>query len=295
LRCLGHFLPAPETGTGACYVYFTKPITGFEIYLDGKSYKTVNDPKTRSSSVTAPAGCGKRVRWQVAAVAGTVRSMLSLPFEYDLPSCYGYAVVKFETLDIPWTGDGTFSDGPCDELQLYYELALGSSGGGGQRKQFGWGGDESGANPVLIGFFPTAGLFYVGSGSVMELIPIRCTKGAPPYTFAQLGHSFGIPNPDMLIATIPLAKIDLWVGTFFWDQDSGSPNDPFGFRWLKHSYPDLQAAQKELGCGKTFRDPPQDYRQEDDADTAVSYTVTVYPNSCGNAPQGIPLPPTPKP
>ncbi len=272
---------------------FKKPITGFEIYLDGKSYKTVNDPNARSSPVTAPAGCGKRVRWQVAAVAGIVRSMLSLPFEYDLPPCYGYAVVKFETLEIPWTGDG-ISDGPCDELELYYELALASDGYSGQRKQFGWGGEEKEINPVFIGFFPTAGLFELGTGSIMELLSIRCTKDAPPYTFAKLGSSFGVPNPDTLIVVIPQTKISLWVGTFFWDQDDSSHNDAFGFRWLEHKFPDLQAAQNELGCGKTFRDPPQDYRQEDDADTAVSYTLTVYPNACAAVPQGIPLPTLPK-
>jgi len=59
---------------------------------------------------------------------------------------------------------------------------------------------------------------------------------------------------------------------------------------LDHKYPDLQSAVKELGCGKIFRDPPEDFRIENNADTAVTYTLTVYPNPCGDVPQGIPLP-----
>jgi len=267
---------------------FKQQITGFEIYLDGKSYKTVTDPTARSTPVAPPAGCGKPVRWQVAAVAGTVRSMLSLPFEYDLPACQAYAVVKFETLEIPWTGDG-LSDGPCDEIQMYYELAMTSSYGLAV-KVFGWGGEESGINQVFIAFFPTNIFFYVGSGSLMELLSIRCTKDAPPYTFAALGSAFGVENPDTLIVSLPESTINIGIRTFFYDQDSDSANDHFGFRVLDHNYPDLQSAQKDLGCGKTFRDPPQSFRIEDNADTAIRYTLTVYPNPCGVVPQGIPLP-----
>ena len=283
-NCAGTFLswkwkPSPA---------FKQPISGFEIYLDGNAYKTVSDPTARSIPVSPPTGCGKSVRWQVAAVAGTVRSMLSLPFDYDLPACQAYVVVKFETLEIPWTGDG-ISDGPCDELQLYYELGL-SSGYGNAFKEFGWGGSESGLDPVVAAFFPTNALFTLGSGSIMELLSIRCTKDAPPYTFAAMGSAFGVQNPDTLINSIPQSNISIEVGTFFYDQDSDSANDHFGFRILKHNYPDLQAAQTDLGCGKTFRDPPTGYRIEDTADTAVSYTLTVYPNPCGVVPQGIPLP-----
>ena len=43
-----------------------------------------------------------------------------------------------------------------------------------------------------------------------------------------------------------------------------------------------------------FRGPPDGYRIEDDADTAISYTLTAYPNACGAVPQGIPLPTPPK-
>ncbi|MBM3126776.1 MAG: hypothetical protein FJZ87_17190, partial [Chloroflexi bacterium] len=236
---------------------FKGQLTGFDIYLDGKLYTSVTDPKERSAPVIPPAGCGKPVRWQVAAVSGVVRSMLSLPFEYDLPLCQGYAVVKFETLEIPWTGDGV-SDGPCDELELYYELGLCSSGYGCQKKSFGWGGEESGCNAVLTAFFPTAGLFCTG-GSIMYVLPIQCTKDAPPYSFAELGRPYDAQNPDRLIVSIPVHNINIEVGTFFFDQDDGNPNDPFGFRWLKHNYPDLQFAQTDLGCGKTFRDPPDDY------------------------------------
>ena len=267
---------------------FKQQITGFEIYLDGNSYQTVSDPKARSTPVSPPAGCGKPVRWQVAAVAGTVRSMLSLPFEYDLPACQAYALVKFETLEIPWTGDG-LSDGPCDELQLYYELGL-TSPYGHVMKEFGWGGDESGLNPVVAAFFPTYGLFFLGKGSLMELLSIRCTKDGPPYTFAALGSAFGVQNPDTLIVSIPESNISIGIGTFFYDQDSSSANDNFGFRLLNDNYPDLQAAQTDLGCGKTFRDPTEGYRIEDNADTAIRYTLTVYPNPCGVVPQGIPLP-----
>lgn len=76
----------------------------------------------------------------------------------------------------------------------------------------------------------------------------------------------------------------------FYDQDDYSDNDSFGFRYLQHGYPDLQTAVKVLGCGQTFRDPPEGYRIEEHADTAVSYTLTVYPNPCADVPQGISLP-----
>lgn len=268
---------------------FKGQVTGFDIYLDGKLYKSVTDPQARSAPVIPPSGCGKPIRWQVAAVSGTTRSMLSLPFEYDLPPCQAYAVVKFETLEIPWTGDG-ISDGPCDELEFYYELGL-SSNIGHQKKYFGWGGDETkGCDAITLGIFPTNGLFCTG-GSILYLLPIQCTKDSPPYSFAALGNWFEVQNPDTLIVPIPNKNIRVEVGTFFYDHDGdGNPNDHFGVRWLKHDYPDLQSAVKELECGKTFRDPPEDFRIEDHADTAVTYTLMVYPNPCGAVPQGIPLP-----
>lgn len=268
---------------------FKGQLTGFDLYLDGKLYKSVTDPQARSALVIPPSGCDKPVRWQVAAVSGTMRSMLSLPFEYDLPPCQAYAVVKFETLDIPWTGDG-ISDGPCDELEFYYELGL-SSNTGHQQKSFGWGGDETkGCDAIMLGIFPTNGLFCTG-GSIMYLLPIQCTKDSPPYTFAELGNWFEVQNPDTLIVPIPNQNIRVKVGTFFYDHDSdGNPNDHFGFRWLNHEYPDLQSAQNDLGCGKKFRDPMEGYRIEENADTAITYTLSVYPNSCADVPQGIPLP-----
>ncbi len=268
--CSGVFLSwewQPSTG-------FKGQITGFDIYLDGKPYKSVPDPQARSTPVVPPAGCGKPVRWQVAAVSGTTRSMLSLPFEYDLPPCQAYAVVKFETLDIPWTGDG-ISDGPCDELEFFHILTL-RGNYDMQQKFFGTGGGSY-AHAFNIGF-------------VMYLQPIQCTKEGSPYTFSQLGYGYGIQNPDKFIVTIPETKIKITVGTVFADQDDVGQNDFFGQRGLVHEYPDLQAAVKALGCGQRFRDPLEGYRSEDTGDTAVTYTLTVYPNPCGDVPQGIPLP-----
>jgi len=252
---------------------FKGQITGFEVYLDGKPYKSITDAQARSTPVVPPAGCSKPVRWQVAAVSGTTRSMLSLPFEYDLPHCQAYAVVKFETLDIPWTGDG-ISDGPCDELEFYYSHSLFQYNGARAGKSIGYGGGGDSTN----------------MGTIMYLQPVQCTKDAPPYTFAQLGSGFGVQNPDMLIIPIPETKIRLYVGIGFWDQDDNDLNDLFGNRTLVHEYPDLQSAVKALGCGQEFRDPVVGYQIDDTGDTAISYSLTIYPNPCGDAPQDIPLP-----
>ncbi len=263
---------------------FKGQLTGFDIYLDGKLYKSVTDPQARSAPVIPPSGCGKPVRWQVAAVSGTTRSMLSLPFEYDLPPCQAYAVVKFETLEIPWTGDG-ISDGPCDEIELYYSLDLYSldlpSIYGQDKKYFGYGGEN--AYPTIFN--------NIGTGYILSLKPITCTKNAPPYTFAELGRWFDdYQYPDTFIVPIPDTKLSIEIVTTFFDYDNPGTNDQFGTRFLDHKYPDLQSAVKELGCGKIFRDPPEDFRIENNADTAVTYTLTVYPNPCGDVPQGIPLP-----
>jgi len=257
---------------------FKGQITGFDIYLDGKLYKTVSDPYALSSPVVPPFGCGKPVRWQVAAVAGTTRSMLSLPFEYTLPDCKAYAVVKFESLDIPWTGDG-LTDGPCDELDIYYDLSL-ISNGGRSYKEFGYGGEA--ATPTIFS--------NIGTGFILGLKPIKCTKNSPPYTFAELGSWFEVPYPDTLIVPIPVTNIHIEVATYFSDFDDYSANDAFGYHIMEHNYPDFQMAVKKLGCGKTFRDPLDGYNINDTADTAIIYTLTVYPNPCGDVPQDIPLP-----
>lgn len=254
-------------------------ITGFDIYLNGNLYKSVTDPQARSTPVVPPAGCGKQIRWQVASVAATTRSMLSLPFEYGLPPCQAYAVVKFETLDIPWTGDGIY-DGPCDELDLYYSLTV-QGNYGRQQKIYGYGGESS---------YPTI-FNAIGKGFILGLKPITCTKDTPPYTFAELGSWFSIPYPDTLIVPISDTNIIINIMTYFYDYDSYGGNDLFGMRLLSHTYPDLQNAVHELGCGgKKFRDPWDGYQVEDTADTSIRYTIIVYPNSCNDVPPGIPLP-----
>ncbi|MBI4675831.1 MAG: hypothetical protein HY741_29680, partial [Chloroflexi bacterium] len=190
---------------------------------------------------------------------------------------------KFLTLEIPWTNEGW--GGKCDELEVYYDLGIAAWGDGksySTQKNFGWGGEKC-QGPTIFN--------CIGDpGYLMQLKRIICQDVPYYYTFQQLGGGFGVPYPDTLVVPMPDKDISIRVGTNFYDHDQGD-DDAFGKHRAEHKYPDLQSAQKELGCGgKTFRNPENVFLIDDDADTAINYTLTVYPNACSDFPLGVPLP-----
>ena len=109
------------------------------------------------------------------------------------------------------------------------------------------------------------------------------------YAFSNLCSSDWILNedvPDVLI--LPFDKesknisFDLWVHIY--DDDGwSSGSDTIADYRLSHSFSSLQHAQSVLGCGKQF----QERDSSEDGSSGMSYTLTVFPNTCGQEPTYI--------
>jgi LysM repeat protein len=98
-----------------------KAIDGYMVYLDGLPYKMINNGGQKAIWSLLPYGCGKHVRWEVAAVAGQGQSSLSAPLEYDLPTCALFAIVQFESITVQkvYNGVGLLPGmgwGACDTI-----------------------------------------------------------------------------------------------------------------------------------------------------------------------------------
>ncbi len=232
-------------------------LTGFTVFLNGAKYKSVSGANVRETSVTLPALYDRRIRWQVAADAGEAQSPLSQELAYDLPKSRAYVQVKFDTIRWLYTCDGWLC-GDCSTCEAYGWLSLRMAG------------HES--------FKLCAYLRKTNS--------VKCGN---TYAFSNLCSTDWILNedvPDVLI--LPFDKesnnltVDLWV--HIRDNDypySGS--DTIADYRLSHSFSSLQHAQSVLGCGKQF----QERDSSEDGSSGMSYTLTVYPNSCGQEPTYI--------
>jgi hypothetical protein len=231
----------------------SQQLTGFTVFLNGVKYKTVYGANVRETNVTLPALYDQRIRWQVAADAGEAQSPLSQELAYNLPKSQAYIQVKFDTIRWLYTCDGCCC-GDCSTCEAYGWLSLRM------------GGHQS--------FKLCAHLFHTNS--------VKCGN---TYAFSNLCSTDWILNedvPDVLI--LPFDKesknftFDLWVHIYD-DDGKWSGSDTIADYKLSHSFSSLQQAQSVLGCGKQFTERDS----SDDGSSGMTYTLTVYPNSCGGA------------
>jgi hypothetical protein len=234
----------------------SQQLTGFTIFLNGVRYKSVYGGSVRETSVTLPALYDRRIRWQVAADAGEAQSPLSQELAYDLPKSRAYIQVKFDTIRWLYTCDGCCC-GDCSTCEAYGWLSLRM------------GAHES--------FKLCAQLRHTNS--------VKCGN---TYAFSNLCSTDWILNedvPDVLI--LPFDKesknftVDLWVHIYD-DDGLWSGSDTIADYKLSHSFSSLQHAQSVLGCGKQFTERDS----SNDGSSGMTYTLTVYPNSCAYVPRG---------
>lgn len=221
-----------------------KGITGFNIYLDGKPYVSV-DARSMSKTLTLPAWCGQKIRFQIVAVAGTRQSPLSAPLELDLGRCPYYAMVEFDWVYFTEIQDGGV--GPCDTAQGYYQLGALS-----QTRHF-WGGN----------FF----------------IPFTCGRR---YYFKSINGDRQGPYAHRFIESIYTDDIYIGLVVAILDYDTVSLDDFLLLTADSFEYPSLQEAQEALGCGTQFE--KRFGCSDRDGWGTVAYTVSVFPNACAEFP-----------
>ena len=237
----------------------SQQLTGFTIFLNGTKYKSVSGANVRDTMVTLPALYDRRIRWQVAADAGEAQSPLSQELAYDLPKSRAYVQVKFDTIRWLYTCDGCCC-GDCSTCEAY-----------------GW---------LILRMGMGSGFFFKHCAMASDPNDVACGN---TYTFADVceGGFLSGDYPDVLI--LPFDKdsknftFDLWV--HIRDSDGRwSGSDTIADYRLSHSFSSLQHAQSVLGCGKQF----QERDSSEDGSSGMSYTLTVYLNSCGGQEPIIP-------
>ena len=191
---------------------------------------------------------------QVAADAGQAQSPLSQELAYDLPKSGAYVQVKFDKIYWTYTHDGWLS-GDCATCEAYGYLRLEMAG----QMAFKSCAHQDHNNDVKCG---------------------------NTYEFSNLCSSDWIENedvPDVLI--LPLDKesknftVNLWVRVRDWDGGWG-PGHTIADYPLDHTFSSLQHAQSVLGCGKQFHE----WDSSEAGSSSMYYTLTVYPNACGQEP-----------
>lgn len=264
-----------------------KRITGFQVYRSSVSYADYqggdahNPPQPPAEwKKTVPYGyypgadrrgadvetfyCGRRVRWEVAAVADLAQSPRTA-LEINLPPCHTYAMVKFEEIELRNCDD--------DPFDAYFLIMIHDNGDVSALRRFGSG---------PIGF---------GEGGFF--IPLHCGR----HSFLDLAGTFDeSPTADTLLIPIETDSIDVTVWTRFADHNVIGSDDTITNYSARHQYPTLKDAQADLGCGKRFESGwlgKKFFKWDFDADARISYTLTVFPNACLDFPLGIPLPEAP--
>jgi hypothetical protein len=228
-----------------------KKIKGFAVFLDGIPYGYFDGANTRQATVYNPNYCGKRFRWQVRAVAGPTQSALSTPLDYDMPKCKTLATVRFDKFYLEQTR------GSCGILDSHFWIAVNE-----QSRNFG-GWSHCSAGPTIFDW-----LEKCNYGEVTQAWGIRCGE----VTFKQLTQGF-----DVFTIPIDPNGVYLRIVSEFWEYDGGKLADLD----VQLSYPSLEKAQEDLGCGKTF---VSDFFWAARVKTRIVYTVAVYPNACADVP-----------
>jgi len=231
----------------------TQAVTGFTIFLDGKPYSSVSGASVREAVVTLPAAYDRHIRWQVAADVGEKQSPLSKELAYDLPKSQAYMMVKLDKIYWTYTCDGCCC-GDCSECEAYGWLTLRI--GNGEWRPF------------------------KNCARLSNSYDVECGNW---YNFSDLcAKSYNDP-PDVLV--LPFSKeatnltFELWV--LLYDEDGlSSGSDKIADYHLKHTFSSTDMAVQALQCGKQF----EERNSSEDGSSSITYTLTVFPNSCSQYP-----------
>jgi hypothetical protein len=217
--------------------------------LAGHSRATVVDYHGTQEDLFKMFGCEKVIVFDIAAdnrVPGSYLSATHGQLSYALPKCPASLTVTFDTLELPWTGEG-LDPGPCDRIDVYYTIMV------NQYKKDFWGGCSFGTGCFLNG--------------------LKCGT----YSFKQLAPD-GYPDPDRITVSAYSENLALKIVTLFHDYDSGSGDDLFAPFVIEHAWPTRLAAETDLGCnGKSFT---TDMHVNSTADSKLHYTISIFPNPC---------------
>jgi hypothetical protein len=243
-------------------------ITGFMVFVNGLPYGTYPYPSMRDVVVRVPMStCDSATRWQVATVAGPVRSKLSDPLDVP-PECEVWVKVKFEYLDLTWTHDGVGSGSPgdCDTMDAYYATNLQAGGPDFQHEQtvtfYGYGG----INPSV----PTGQFVqHLGCGvhsfkeladSIDPVFVYGVPPALPPFSEIRFGTGWwGGP-------------FSIWVRANFVDSDGRWSGDDWIARYnLRFDFDSPQEAIDYLKCGKTFVESEED----EEGGSHLQFTLTA--------------------
>jgi hypothetical protein len=169
-------------------------ITGFTIYHNGKKIATA--PVTdRSATVVLPSWCGEEVRWRVVANGKKGQSPSSPITKEQLPHCGKYAEVVFDRIHLYKSCDSCCCGGWAnDTYEAYFDLVV---------------------NDVSHPF-----------GSQDHTIPIS----SGTYYFKSMAVHSKFINPEKFLVLIPKEPIQLKILGNFYDYDSLSADDRWG--WL---------------------------------------------------------------
>ena len=250
-------------------------ITGFQVYLNGSIYGFFPGSTIREAKVLDPAFCGNYpVSWEVAAAGQVAQSPRSDKLSYSLKECQAYAMVKFDQLHLTESNDGAgvptgcVGPGPClasDTVDLYFYLGVND-----QRRQFGWS--------------PSCTDNVLGS-------PTRPTVARDqPYAIQELASYWNSPSyADTFIVPITDRSLpfSLNFGARFVDSDQCGTDDLLVHYSDTYTFDNFQQALANTGCGV---ERTATLKDRDDGNGTMTFTLTVFPNSCQQVPFGVPLP-----
>jgi len=192
-------------------------------------------------------GCQKNILFYVRAHSYEKNYHTEGILQYTLPQCQAWVTVTFDTLELPWTGDGAFA-GPCDEIEVYYTTMV-----NGRKKEF-WGG--------------------CSFGVACSLKELQCGT----HSFKDLAYPSSDPYADSITVPIYTENINLKIVTLFHDRDDPGSDDLFAPYVESHSWTTRAQAEAELGCkGKSF---VTNMYENDTANSILHYTISIFPNPC---------------
>jgi len=185
-------------------------INSFLILIDGKEFRYVNKLQ-RQESILLGSACGQKYSFEIIAVGpGGARSVPSTAFQFEQSPCPVMAEVTFLTAKSNITDDQScvfplmhtcFSYNRCDEISIWYSLAVNSSGK----------------------------TEWIKGGTEQSPLTYKC---GIEYQFTNQLDA----NRDSIIVPIDPADPMVRVSTKFWEGDQHD-NDSFGTTGRDFPYP----------------------------------------------------------
>jgi hypothetical protein len=208
-------------------------INSFLIVIDGEDFRYVS-PLQKQDSILMGSACGQKYSFQVVAIGpGGARSVPSTAWPYQQSPCPVMAEVAFESVKSNITDDQScifplmhtcFSYNRCDELGIWYNIAVNSDGK----------------------------TFWIRGGTEQSPLTYRCDI---EYELTkQLGA-----DTDTLIVPIDPSDPLVRVSTRFFESDVG-PNDTFGItgKDISHSYEEWPKVLEAFSLTAPFQDGTAD-------------------------------------